>query len=450
MKKIIYYFFTLISICSLVACLFLRENYYEFNSYNVKNNIEYLSSDKFAGRLAGTENNEMLAEELKDTFKEYNLIPLSSDYLESFNLKCPIYTGEKCSLKMYNGSTLIRDFKLGQDFKEDLINFKTTSLTFSKTDKIEILPKSIYIHKDSKNYIFYVTYDKDFPFRSSFIYDSDVDFAIQINTNTFNDILNGLRDGNTLDVNLPYTTLDKTVYNVVGKLEGSDKDLPPLILTAHFDHLGVDSLGTIYPGALDNSSGTAFLLELARTFSPLKMPKRDIIFVALNGEECGLRGSEAFAEKYKDKLKGAEIINFDMVGAKDYPITFMNGVSDETVSSELLDSLSYICASNDLPYNITYNNSSDHASFVNEGFNSLTITHNDLTKIHTPYDTASNISTSSIDEVYTLVDSKINDYAYYDITLLMYNKNTLLFFSLTTFGLIFFAIRLRFLKDVFN
>jgi 5-methylthioribose kinase len=73
MKKIIYYFFTLISICSLVACLFLRGNYYEFNSSNVKNNIEYLSSDKFAGRLAGTENNEMLAEELKETFKEYNL-----------------------------------------------------------------------------------------------------------------------------------------------------------------------------------------------------------------------------------------------------------------------------------------------------------------------------------------------------------------------------------------
>lgn len=450
MKKIIYYFFTILSICSLVACLFIRDNYYEFSSTNVKNNIEYLSSNKFQGRLAGTENNEMVAEELKETFKDYNLIPLSSDYLEPFNLKVPIYNGEKSSLKMYNGSTLIKDFKLGQDFKEDLINFKTTNLTFSKSDKVEILPKSIYIQKGSKHYLFYVTYDKGFPFRSSFIYDSDVDFAIQINTNTFNDILNGLRDGNTLDVNLPYTAEDRTVYNVVGKLEGSDKDLPPLILTAHFDHLGVDSLGTIYPGALDNSSGTAFLLELARNFSSLKTPKRDIIFVALNGEECGLRGSQAFAEIYKEKLAGAEIINFDMIGASDCPITFMNGANTEFVSSELLDSLSYICATKDLPYNTTYNNCSDHASFVDEGFNSLTITHNDISKIHTPYDTAANISTSSIDEVYTLVNSKITDYAYYDITLLMYNKNTLLFFSLTSFGLIIFAIRLRFFRDIFD
>ena len=450
MKKILYYFFTILSICSLVACLLLRGNYYNFNSSNVKNNIEYLSSNKFSGRLAGTNNNELVANEIKETFKEYNLTPLSSDYLEPFNLKAPIYNGEKSSLKIYNGSTLIKDFKLGIDFKEDLINFKTTNLSFSKSDKIDILPKSICIQKDSKKYLFYVTFDKDFPFRSSFFYDSEVDFAIQINTNTFNNILNGLRDGNTLEVNLPYNIEDRTVNNVVGKLEGSNKDLPPLILTAHFDHLGADSLGTIYPGALDNSSGTAFLLELAKNFSTLKTPKRDIIFVALNGEEFGLLGSKSFAEKYKNELKGAEIINFDMVGAKDYPITFMNGLSNETVSSELLDSLSSICTSKDLPYNITYNNSSDHASFIDEGFNSLTITHSDLTKIHTPYDTANNISTSSIDEVYTLVENKIANYAYYDITLLMYNQNTILFFSLTTFILFFFEIRLRFLADLFN
>ena len=450
MKKIIYYFFTLLSICFLLACILLHSNYYIFSSLNVKSNIEYLSSNKFKGRLAGSENNNLVSENLKEAFKEYNLVPLSSDYLEPFDVTAPIYNGEKSSLKLVNGSTLVKSFVLGQDFKEDSINFKPTNISFSKEDNIDILQTSISIQKGDMRYLFYVTYDQDFSFRSSFFHDSNIGFAIQINTNTFNDILNALRDGNTLEVSLPYTIENRTVYNVVGKLKGSDKSLPPLVLTAHFDHLGQDSMGNIYPGALDNSSGTSFLLELARTFSSFKTPKRDIIFVALNAEEFGLLGSKAFAQKYKEELKGAEVINFDMVGAKDYPITFMTGVNSETVNSELLDSLSCICTSKSLPYNITANNSSDHASFVNEGFNSLTVTHSALTKIHTPNDKSYDISTSSIDEVYSLIESKITNYAYYDITLIMYNNTTLIFFSVTTFFFLLIEIRLKFLKIIFE
>lgn len=450
MKRIVYYFFTLLSICFLITCIFLRGSYYSFNSLNVKNNIEYLSSNKFNGRLTGTKENERAAQEINSMFKEYGLTPLTSDYLEDFKVNAPVYSGEKSSIRLYNGSTLVNDFTLGEDFKEDGINFKKASIVFSKEDKIDIFPSSFSIEKDGLSYVFYVTYDQDFSFRSSFISNSNVGFAIQITTNTFTEILNSLRDGNTLEVKLPYTIEEKNVYNVAGKINGSDRALPPLVLTAHFDHLGQDSIGNIYPGALDNSSGTCFLLELARTFSSMKTPKRDIIFIALNGEEFGLLGSKEFAEKYKDKLNGAEIINLDMIGAKDYPITFMTGANDNNVSSELLDSLSYICTNQDLPYNITANNSSDHASFINEGLNSLTITQSDLTKIHTPYDKAADISTTSIDKVYSLVDNKITEYAYYDITLLMYSKKALIFFSFTTFFLLIIEIRLKFLKNIFE
>ncbi|MBS1511905.1 MAG: M28 family peptidase [Bacteroidetes bacterium] len=87
--------------------------------------------------------------------------------------------------------------------------------------------------------------------------------------------------------------------NVVAKITGTTYPDEYIVYTAHWDHFGVgkpDAKGdTIYNGALDNASGTAVLLELARAFknSPVK-PKRTIIFLSVTGEEQGLLGSEYY------------------------------------------------------------------------------------------------------------------------------------------------------------
>ncbi|HET6266661.1 MAG TPA: M28 family peptidase, partial [Acidobacteriota bacterium] len=88
--------------------------------------------------------------------------------------------------------------------------------------------------------------------------------------------------------------------NVVGILEGSDPKLKSeaVLFTAHYDHLGVGTAvngDNIYNGAVDNASGTAFLIELARVLasSPTR-PKRSMIFLSVTAEERGLRGSEYF------------------------------------------------------------------------------------------------------------------------------------------------------------
>ena len=169
-----------------------------------------------------------------------------------------------------------------------------------------------------------MTFDKKFSFRSSFFNECDLDFAVQISTKTFNDILDGLRSGYSLSVSLPYMLEQKEVFNVSGIIRGYDKNLPPLIITAHFDHLGTDTLNNVYYGALDNASGVSFLLELARYFSSIKMIKRDIIFVCLNCEEFGFKGSEAFAEKYSLKYPGSQVINFDMIGSRNSPILLVS------------------------------------------------------------------------------------------------------------------------------
>jgi Zn-dependent M28 family amino/carboxypeptidase len=100
-------------------------------------------------------------------------------------------------------------------------------------------------------------------------------------------------------VAVPQTT-PVTLRNVIGVMRGSDPALRDtfLLLTAHYDHLGVSTAGEgdrIYNGANDDASGTAALMEIATALAGLgSKPKRSIVFIALFGEEMGLVGSRYY------------------------------------------------------------------------------------------------------------------------------------------------------------
>jgi Zn-dependent M28 family amino/carboxypeptidase len=84
--------------------------------------------------------------------------------------------------------------------------------------------------------------------------------------------------------------------NIVAKLEGSDPALKNeyVLLSAHLDHLGVGK--AVFAGAMDDASGVASVLEIARSFSKNReRPKRSMLFVIFTGEEKGLLGSRYFA-----------------------------------------------------------------------------------------------------------------------------------------------------------
>ena len=441
MKKLIYIISTFLSITCLIGCIVLRTNHKKFNSQAVLDNIEYLSSSKFKGRQPGTKENQDVANRIAQVYKNCKLKPLSKDYIENFNVISPINNNCNCSITINDGEKIIKSLTLGRDFKEDFINFNCSNIEFTNKDKVQIYQKSIVIVHDNKSYLFYVTFDSNFSFRSSFMDKCDYEFAIQINTLTYNEILDSLRNKYSIKVNLCYKEETVSVSNVIGMINGSDKSLSPLILTAHFDHLGTDSLNTIYGGALDNASGISFLLELAKTYSSIDTPKRDIIFVALNCEEYGFLGSSNFVNKHKDILKGAQVINFDMIGAKDYPLTFMRSENSLNTSSLLEDSLEDICKSKSIKYNIIFKDSSDHVPFAKNYVDSLTISTMDTTNIHTPKDTSDKISTKSIDNVYNLINSKIFDYSYSNSILIIYNDIT--FYFLIICSILFIILTLK-------
>lgn len=138
-----------------------------------------------------------------------------------------------------------------------------------------------------------------------------------------------------LDLHVSASLKVKEVYNmshnVIAKITGSKRPNEYIIYTAHWDHLGTgkpDAKGdTIYNGALDNASGSAGLLEIARAFKGLKTPpERTVIFLSVTAEEQGLLGSAYYAQHpiYPVNKTVAEL-NMDVLNAyektKDIVIT---------------------------------------------------------------------------------------------------------------------------------
>jgi len=90
-----------------------------------------------------------------------------------------------------------------------------------------------------------------------------------------------------------------TSQNVIGRIKGTKRPDETIIYTAHWDHLGIGPKvngDSIYNGAVDNASGVAAMLAIAKAFQDKKeKPERSIIFLAVTGEEQGLLGSEYYA-----------------------------------------------------------------------------------------------------------------------------------------------------------
>lgn len=129
--------------------------------------------------------------------------------------------------------------------------------------------------------------------------------------------------GIKLSTEIKIKSVYNTSQNVIGKITGTKYPGEYIIYTAHWDHFGIgkpDASGdSIYNGALDNASGSAALLEIARAFKSLTTPpERTIIFLSVTGEEQGLLGSAWYAQNPLYPLdKTVAEINMDVIDPYD-------------------------------------------------------------------------------------------------------------------------------------
>jgi Zn-dependent M28 family amino/carboxypeptidase len=109
--------------------------------------------------------------------------------------------------------------------------------------------------------------------------------------------------------------------NIWAFIEGSEKPDEVLVISAHYDHVGIKN-GDIYNGADDDGSGTVAILQIAEAFQKAKKagygPKRSILFLHVTGEEHGLHGSRFYSENPLFPIANTIAdINIDMIGRRD-------------------------------------------------------------------------------------------------------------------------------------
>ena len=125
----------------------------------------------------------------------------------------------------------------------------------------------------------------------------------------------------SIQINFKQVKQKISAENVMAYIEGSDLKEEILVLSAHYDHLGIQD-GKVYNGADDDGSGTVAIMQLAKAFEEAKKqgkgPRRSMLFLNVSGEEKGLLGSEYYTEHPVFELsKTVCDLNIDMIGRLD-------------------------------------------------------------------------------------------------------------------------------------
>lgn len=423
MKKIICTCFLALCLLLFIYSSHVYYTLYRFNPTNVYQNIKYISSDQFKGRLPGTLENQEIATYINTEFKNIGLTPYKGKEFQNFKVLYPKNTSKVPFLKVSDmEGNVVKEFIYGKDFKEDMLNFKVNDLNFSKSNVTKIKEDRIEVSTAEGPFMFFIPTKNDLSFRSSFISDANCNMYIMVTKETLEE-LKGLLDINcTVDCFIPFEVSETSVNNVMGYLEGTDTSAPPIIVSAHFDHIGTDLNGTIYSGALDNASGLSFMLELSKYLTSLGKPSRSILFIGFNAEEFGCLGSNAFITEYKDDIKDSKVFNFDMIGGDiTVPLCIMGGKKD-TDKTPLIESVSSTCKTEKIFFNYLFEDASDHEGFRKQNIDAITFCDNDVSRIHTPKDTFEHINLESIERCYAVASKEIVRNTFKNSFIIIYHK----------------------------
>ena len=210
--------------------------------------------------------------------------------------------------------------------------------------------------------------------------------------------------------------------NVVGYVEGLSGSGHTIVLTAHYDHLGVRD-GQVYNGADDNASGTAALLAIARLVSAAPLG-HTVIFAAVDAEEMGLQGARAFVREPPVLLSRIALnVNLDMVSHSD-SVLFVAGTHHYPFLKPYLESiepaspvvLRFGHDTPNLPSGDDWTLSSDHGPFHEAGIPFVYFGVEDHPDYHQPTDDPPTINrafyvaaVSTIVNVITTLDANVDE-----------------------------------------
>jgi aminopeptidase YwaD len=221
----------------------------------------------------------------------------------------------------------------------------------------------------------------------------------------FSKLVKASQQGHRIKMDWNFAVEDVAAANVVAVLPGPDGQVDGdyVIIGAHIDHMGSNMDGTYNPGAMDNASGVAAMMEIARLLAETSVrPRRAVVFIALNGEEQGMWGSRHYAQNPCYPLGESVMINIDNIGSKhDVPL-----VIEEYAM--MLTRIVYHLYGIAMQYRIDSEMSSgsmcDNASFALAGIEAVSLIHPDYSYgFHGPADTPDRVDPRRIAQVVDIV-----------------------------------------------
>lgn len=402
--------------------------------------VDTLASPGMHGRGYVNNGDKIAAAFIENEFKKSGLKPFDDNYRQEFTLPVNTFTGEVqlavdgVSLKPGYDFIVSAESKGASLKKGEVIWVDSTIINDrKKQEKLfnsKLSGKVLVIDERSKAYskqvnevITMLMRRSGGKFPEAILYVKDKltwSVAQQENPDwiTF-EVLDGKISKNTkkvsFNVSSDYVPSYKT-QNIIGYVPGSQYPDSFIVFSAHYDHLGQMGKDVYFPGANDNASGIAMLLNLARHYSqPGNQPKYSIAFMAFGAEEAGLVGSRYYVEHPLFPLKQIKfLINTDLAGTGDEGITVVNG----TVYNRQFKQLVKLNAQNSYLKDVKVRGkaaNSDHYFFSEKGVPAFFIyTMGGIKAYHDVYDRAETLPLTEFEDYFKLLNDFIeyltNDY----------------------------------------
>lgn len=385
--------FTLMIVLLTLQILKLDIKKFDENDFNVNNvykHIEELSSSKYAGRLAGTDGNLQALKYIENYFKEQGVEPggENSSYYQQFKSIVPTYNDEPILNITDDKGNIIKKFEAGKDYREVWGEFGGSG---------EVKGKLFAVNKGMTDYKSSELKDKVIVVRKIQSYE-DIKYAInsgakaiftlgndrlvkepsgigtkegqtilmsKFNTTEFEKLTQYANDSCSAHFKMDYSYKSLNTPNIFGKIQGKSDEY--LIISANVDHVGDEFNGIYYPGALNNASGVAVMMELARVVKSQKaIPDKTIIFTGWNNKEGGMLGSKYYADNPLYPLEDSQVLVLKGLGADKTNQIVVDGVGD------IAEIIRYKLKKYGQDLNINtketkYGTGSDHESFISKG-----------------------------------------------------------------------------------
>ena len=316
----------------------------------IKLHTNALCSEQYHGRGYVNSGDSLASEYIKAYFEENEIAPVNGNYFQNFYFDVNTFPG---AMEVVHGGKhlqpgthfMVHPASNGltktlqpkkitpielldpQNLKTTLLKIKNDSIfdallfDFTKVaaDTLKLLQKTVeelsadfpIIELTNKKFTWSVS---NFQFKNLYIqiqdsvYEEDSDFNVHIASSLVK---------------------KHEARNVIGYVPARKKTEDFIVFTAHYDHLGQMGDSTYFPGANDNASGTALLLEMAKKIQQKPM-KTNAMFIAFAGEEAGLIGSNFFVNHPQIDLNNIRfLINTDIMGSGEDGITVVNATLHE-------------------------------------------------------------------------------------------------------------------------